>query len=145
MGQEEKHETEMKAEYEKVAMEAVRKKAEEDEAREAAEQAKVAKKVSKKKVSLQKLKGKHTPEDCKVLPKIYADAGGKCSDCPKWTAKGECDAPQYSKFMHHYCAGSCAASKAAKKTVKTAKKAIKKKTTAKKAKKVLDLEQMPKA
>merc|ERR1711871_1904637 len=120
-------------------MEAVRKKAEEDEARVAAEQAKVAKKVSKKNVPLQKLKEKHTPEDCKVLPKIYADAGGKCSDCPKRTEKGECDAPQYSKFMHHYCAGSCAAQKATK------KKETAKKETAKKAKKVLDLEQMPKA
>merc|ERR1712195_250606 len=47
-------------------------------------------------------------EDCKVLPKVYAAAGGKCADCPKWKAKGECEAGEYKRFMAHYCAASCA-------------------------------------
>lgn len=44
-----------------------------------------------------------------TLPKVYTDAGGKCADCPKWQKKGECTAPEFKKFMQHYCAGSCAA------------------------------------
>lgn len=116
--QEEKHETKMKEEYEKVALSAVAKKAEEDEKAVEVEQEKAQKAADNKSVTLQKHKAafKVTKQvkqvelkDCTTLPKVYADAGGKCSDCPKWKAKGECETASYKKFMAHYCAASCAA------------------------------------
>merc|ERR1711959_112308 len=45
--------------------------------------------------------------DCTTLPHIYIEAGGKCSDCAKWAAKGQCKQAEYAKFMGHYCAASC--------------------------------------
>merc|ERR1711998_43729 len=45
--------------------------------------------------------------DCTSLPHIYVEAGGKCADCSKWAAKGECKQAEYKKFMTHYCAESC--------------------------------------
>lgn len=116
--QEEKHETKMKEEYEKVALSAVAKKAAEDEKAVEIEQEKAEKAEDDKSVTLQKhkaaFKGKKVVQpvelkDCTTLPKVYADAGGKCSDCPKWKAKGECETTSYKKFMAHYCAASCAA------------------------------------
>jgi len=117
--QQEKHETEMKEEYEKVALSAVAKKAQEDEKAVEIEQQKAQsahdtlqkhKAAAKELQDGKKEKKEDKPlEDCKVLPKVYAAAGGKCADCPKWKAKGECEAAEYKKFMAHYCAASCAA------------------------------------
>merc|ERR1712195_461394 len=102
--QQEKHETEMKEEYEKVALSAVAKKAQ--SAHDTLQKHKAA---AKELQDGKKEKKEDKPlEDCKVLPKVYAAAGGKCADCPKWKAKGECEAGEYKKFMAHYCAASCA-------------------------------------
>merc|ERR1711959_550961 len=103
--QEEKHETE------KVALKAVARKAKLDEEKVQAEQ-RAALQKHKSEFTHSKVKKvehhKGHKHDCKTLPEVYVKAGGKCSDCPKWTKKGECKAAQFKKFMHHYCAGSCA-------------------------------------
>jgi len=115
--QEEKHETKMKVEYEKVALSAVAKKAQQDEKAVEIEQQKAQnvhdtlqmhKAAAKELHEGKEKEGKKPLKDCKVLPQVYAAAGGKCADCPKWKAKGECEAGEYKKFMAHYCAASCA-------------------------------------
>jgi len=99
--QESIHETEEKDKFRQVARKAVEKAAKEE-----------LKAVHEKAVKPTPIKTNTSElvcEDCSgdQLPKVYTEAGGKCSDCPAWAEKGNCEAKEYSEFMHHYCRKSC--------------------------------------
>jgi len=112
--QEEERETKLKKEFEEAAVVAVRAKAKQIQASVAEEQQKALQahkrkfKAPKKAAKSAKPAAKKELKDCTHLPKVYSDAGGSCSDCPKWAKKGECKAKEYKKFMAHYCQKSCA-------------------------------------
>lgn len=116
-----KYQNKMKNRMQKAAIRAVQREAKDMQEEIAKKQA--AQEKENAKSELQKHKANFKPEqksiakpaanpvlkDCTELPKVYSEAGGSCSDCPKWADKGECTAKEYSKFMAHYCAKSCAA------------------------------------
>jgi len=96
--QESIHETEEKDKFRQVARKAVEKAAKEE-----------LKAVHERAVQKVAPASNATEacEDCTTLPSIYAEAGGKCSDCPAWAERGECKEPTYQQFMTHYCRKSC--------------------------------------
>merc|ERR1711998_24242 len=109
--QEELHETAQKEHYRQVALKAVKEAAARDLAR-TKEEALIhhAKKAAIGVPTGSAAGSAKSPKkcsDCTSLPHIYVEAGGKCADCSKWAAKGECKQAEYKKFMTHYCAESC--------------------------------------
>jgi len=108
--QEELHETAQKEHYRQIALKAVKDAAARDLARTKEEA--LLHHAKKAAIDVPKKTGSgSTPStscsDCTTLPHIYVEAGGKCADCSKWAAKGECHQAEYKKFMSHYCAASC--------------------------------------
>lgn len=100
--QESVHEDEEKEKFRKVAQEAVEKAAAEELKAVNAQAAPAAPAVAPAAAN-----ATATCSDCTTLPHVYLLAGGKCSDCSSWAARGECDQTEYKTFMHHYCAKSC--------------------------------------
>jgi len=104
--QEELHETAQKEHYRRIALKAVQSAAAADLARTKTDA--LLHHAKKAAIDVPKTKAKDAKcVDCTTLPHIYEEAGGKCSDCAKWAAKGECKLAEYTKFMGHYCAASC--------------------------------------
>lgn len=107
--QEELHETAQKEHYRQIALKAVKDAAAKDLERTKAEALLHHAKKAAIGAPTGSAAGKpaETCSDCTTLPHIYIEAGGKCTDCAKWAAKGQCKQAEYSKFMGHYCAASC--------------------------------------
>merc|ERR1712159_730918 len=105
--QEELHETAQKENYRRIALKAVRDAAAKDLARTKEEALLHHAKKAAIDVPKTPATGSGACSDCTTLPHIYVEAGGKCSDCAKWAAKGECKQAEYAKFMGHYCRASC--------------------------------------
>jgi len=104
--QEELHETAQKEHYRRIALKAVKDAAAKDLAR--TKSAALLHSAKKAAIDVPKTKDADAKcVDCTTLPHIYEEAGGKCTDCAKWAAKGECKQAEYAKFMSHYCAASC--------------------------------------
>jgi len=113
--QEELHETQQKEHYRQIALKAVKEAAARDLEKTKEEALHHAKKHHH--VPAAGSGKPATCSDCKTLPNIYVQAGGKCADCSKWAAKGECKQAEYAKFMSHYCAASCGCPNGGKKVV----------------------------
>merc|ERR1712159_949191 len=105
--QEELHETAQKENYRQIALKAVKDAAAKDLARTKEEALEHHKKAAHEVATGSAAGAKKECKDCTTLPHIYIEAGGKCSDCAKWAAKGQCEQAEYKKFMGHYCAASC--------------------------------------
>merc|ERR1712072_604505 len=106
--QEELHETAQKEHYRQIALKAVKDAAAKDLERTKEEA--LLHHAKKAAIGAPEGSAAGKPEecsDCTTLPHIYIEAGGKCSDCAKWAAKGQCQQAEYAKFMGHYCAASC--------------------------------------
>jgi len=105
--QEELHETAQKEHYRQIALKAVKDAAAKDLERSKEEALEHHKKAAHEVATGSAAGAKKECKDCTTLPHIYIEAGGKCSDCAKWAAKGQCEQAEYKKFMGHYCAASC--------------------------------------